>query len=130
MKKHFKTLLSATVAMVLTTGLFTAPARAASANSSAFVAIKASPGQLSKGKILARIKRQARAQGVRFSPGIAGSAAHAAMNKLQSRGKGPQKGVVHVKIGKLSVCISWGRDRDYCGRAKRRTLQTSMKLSR
>ena len=101
-------------ASALAAGLFVTASLAALAASPANVAISADRPMLSKSFVEKEIMRQAQAQGVKLSPSEARGAATQAMNELTSKGKGPQKLIIHLKFKRFTICISTGADKGHC----------------
>lgn len=100
---------SAIAAAFCVTATFTAIAA-----SPANVAISADRAKISKSFVEQEIMRQAKAQGVKLSPGEARSAASQAVNDLAGKGPGPQKLIIHLKFKRFTICISTGADKGYC----------------
>lgn len=70
--------------------------------------------RVSRSALSRMIRQQALAQGVKLSRKEVGQAANAASSKLASAGNGPQKGIIHLKFRRFTICISWGADKGHC----------------
>jgi hypothetical protein len=72
----------------------------------------------SKTYLASRIRSQLRRQGIKAREVQVQRAAQTALNKLKSKGPGPQPGIIliHFKKLKATVCVSWGEHKDYCNK--------------
>lgn len=61
-----------------------------------------------------QIRAQATRLGLKLSDGEVDAAVNGATNKLQGVGPGPQKGIIHLKFRRFTICVSWGKDKNYC----------------
>lgn len=61
-----------------------------------------------------QIRAQASRLGLKLSDEEVDAAVNGAANKLQGIGPGPQKGIIHLAFKRFTICVSWGKDKDYC----------------
>ncbi len=79
------------------------------------VGISLSKSQIKLPILKAQIQKMALRKGVTLSNAEAQRAARQAFNKFGiSRGKGPSKLIVMVSIRNFTICVSTGKDKDYC----------------
>ena len=106
-----KTTIVSTVIAIFMSGAFVLPTAAAEL---ANVQIDLDNQTASISYIASQIRSQARSQGVRLTDSEVQSAAQSAANNLSAADPGPQKGIIHIKFKKITVCISWGADKGHC----------------
>jgi hypothetical protein len=78
------------------------------------VSISSAKTALSKSFVQGEILRQARLQGVALTADEAQGAAAQAVDQLTGKGPGPQKLIILLKFKKFTICISTGKDKDFC----------------
>ena len=106
-----RTLLAAMIVAATTGAAVVQPAYAAS---TAKIGIGLNKNTTTKSYLAQQIRMQAKKQGVRVSEREVQTAAARTLRKLKANGRGPLKGIIHVKIKKLTICVSWGADKDHC----------------
>jgi len=91
---------------------------AAAAARTGAVSIGLASKNTSKSYLASRIRSQLRRQGIKAREVQVQRAAQTALNKLKSKGPGPQPGIIliHFKKLKATVCVSWGKHKDYCNK--------------
>jgi len=116
------TLTTAAVAALAAAFFSVAAVQPAAAAKTAKVSIGLAGKQTTKSYLASRIRAQVRRQGVKASEAQVQRAAQTALNKLKSKGPGPQPGIIliHFKKLKATVCISWGKHKDYCNKNAKR----------
>jgi len=112
------TLTTAAITAVAAAFISVAAVQPAAAARTGAVAIGLASKKTSKSYLASRIRSQLRAQGVKAREVQVQRAAQTALNKLKAKGPGPQPGIilVHFKKLKATVCISWGKHKDYCNK--------------
>ena len=106
-----KTMIKFAAIAILMSGALVLPAAAAEL---AKVEISLASKTISTSDIATQIRNQARIQGVRLTDNEVQSAAQSASNDLSADDQGPQKGIIHIKMKKITICIAWGADKDHC----------------
>lgn len=86
----------------------------ASAAKKASVGLNLSSNSVSKSYLVSQIRSQAEKKGVKLSSREVNSAAQSAMNKLKAPDAGPLRGIIHVKLRKITICVAWGKDKGSC----------------
>ncbi|MBD2606154.1 hypothetical protein H6G81_16875 [Scytonema hofmannii FACHB-248] len=66
-----------------------------------------------KEQIAREIKRHLNSRKILVTDQEVETAASNAVNKLGTA-KDPQKGVIYIHTKKFTICLSWGRDKDFC----------------
>ena len=79
------------------------------------IAVNLTSSRISRPALKSKIRRAALRKGVKLSRAQLNRATHRAMNQFNSNGKGPQKGKIHILLGKLEICLAWGKDKGTCG---------------
>ncbi len=69
---------------------------------------------VSKSTLRRKIRYMTLKRGITLSSAELNQAVNTATNKLASAGNGPQKGIIHLKFRKFTICISWGADKGHC----------------
>lgn len=112
------TLTTAAITAVAAVFISVAAVQPAAAARTGTVAIGLASKKTSKSVLASHIRRQLRSQGIKASEAQVQRAARTALNKLQSKGPGPQPGIIliHFKKLKATVCVSWGEHKDYCNK--------------
>jgi len=109
-----------TVALTAVAAAFitTAAVQPAAAATTGAVSIGLKSKKTTKSYLASRIRSQLRSQGIKASEPQVQRAAQTALNKLKSKGPGPQPGIIliHFKKLKATVCVSWGEHKDYCNK--------------
>ncbi len=98
------------IGAVLTTAGFSE----AGALQKASVGLNLNTNAVSRSYVAAQIRSQARKKGIRLSSREVNTAAHGAINRLRAKGRGPQKGIIHLKFKRFTICIAWGKDKGHC----------------
>lgn len=110
------TLTTAALTAVAAAFISVAAVQPAAAARAASVSIGLASKKTTKSHLASRIRGQLRSQGVKASEAQVQRAAQTALNKIKAKGPGPQPGIIliHFKKLKATVCVSWGRHKDYC----------------
>ena len=102
--------------VLLTVGLFQLPG-AYGATTTVTEEVKIGVGlddrNVTKDQLSRQIRQQLGKRGVSATEKEVQAAATNALD-LIGKSKDPQKGVIHVKTKKFTVCVSWGSDKAYC----------------
>jgi hypothetical protein len=122
---NYNSAMTATViiAAIAATGAFApanaqvrkAPAQVSYKTATPKVAIGLRTNKVSRSSLAGKIRRQALVKGVKLSSREVSHAVNAGMNKLASAGNGPLKGIIHIKLKRITICIDWGKDQGHCG---------------
>jgi len=78
------------------------------------VGIGLKTNKVSPSLLKSQIRQQALRQGVKLTDREVAVAVNRATNQLKGVGPGPQKGIIHLKFKRFTICISWGKDKNYC----------------
>ena len=106
-----KTMIVSSAIAILLSGAFALPTAAAERAS---VEIGLDSKTTSTSYIASQISSQAKSQGVRLTDSEVQSAARSAADDLAATNQGPEKGIIHIKFKKITVCIAWGADKNHC----------------
>jgi hypothetical protein len=112
MMKITHTMSALAFAAVVASAGLAAPASAAARTPQVGIGLQTK--EVSPAALKSQIRAQATKLGLKLTDEEVETAVNGASNKLQGVGPGPQKGIIHLKFKRFTICISWGPDKGYC----------------